>query len=88
MQLNHARFRENGGCGYLLKPDFMFRDDFNPYEKTELDGVDSLKFSIKVIGGRHLSKPEKGTISPFVEVEVIGTDCDSGVKLKTRSISE
>lgn len=25
MQLNQAKFRDNGACGYLLKPEFMSR---------------------------------------------------------------
>ena len=30
MQINDAKFLQNGKCGYVLKPNFMLRDDYNP----------------------------------------------------------
>lgn len=86
MQLNQAKFKENGSCGYVLKPDFMFRDDFNPYDKNCLYGIDTLKISLKIIGARHLIRSGRGTASPFVEVEVIGADFDNGTKVTTKTI--
>nr|XP_034180308.1 1-phosphatidylinositol 4,5-bisphosphate phosphodiesterase gamma-1 isoform X2 [Osmia lignaria] len=88
MQLNQAKFKENGNCGYILKPDFMFRDDFNPFDKNCLYGVESLKFNIKVIGARHLIRAGRGIASPFVEIEIIGADFDSGTKLTTKTIPD
>ncbi|XP_071446484.1 1-phosphatidylinositol 4,5-bisphosphate phosphodiesterase gamma-1 isoform X1 [Hetaerina americana] len=88
MHLNQAKFRENGFCGYLLRPDFMFRSEFDPCYKNALVGVEPLALSIRVIGARHLSKTGRGSASPFVEVEVIGADFDSGVKLTTKAISD
>jgi phosphatidylinositol phospholipase C gamma-1 len=88
MQFNQAKFRENGNCGYLLKPDFMFHEDFNPYDKNSVTGVDSLKIRIHIIGARHLSKVGRGTVSPFVQIEVTGTNFDSGLKSSTKLISE
>ena len=40
MQLNQGRFEYNGNCGYLLKPDFMRRNDrtFDPFAETPVDG--------------------------------------------------
>ncbi|KAG8222263.1 hypothetical protein J437_LFUL001461 [Ladona fulva] len=88
MQLNQAKFRENGYCGYLLRPDFMFRDEFDPCYPNTLVGVEPLALSIRVIGARHLSKTGRGTASPYVEVEVIGAEFDSGVKLTTKPIAD
>jgi phosphatidylinositol phospholipase C gamma-1 len=85
MQLNQAKFRQNGSCGYLLKPDFMFRDDFDPYDKNTLVGVEPLTLVIRVIGARHLSRC-RGISSPSVEIEVIGADYDSGSKLTTKTV--
>ena len=31
MQINQGKFLQNGNCGYVLKPKFVLRDDFNPY---------------------------------------------------------
>lgn len=86
MQLNQAKFKENGNCGYLLKPEFMFKHDFNPYDKNTLYEVEPLKISLKIIGARHLIKSGRGTASPSVEIEIIGADFDSATKLTTRTI--
>lgn len=86
MQLNQAKFRDNGNCGYLLKPNFMFRDEFDPNDKNTLIDVDPITISIRIIGARHLHRAKKSTASPFVEVEVIGAEFDSGVKLTTKTI--
>ncbi|KOC61102.1 1-phosphatidylinositol 4,5-bisphosphate phosphodiesterase gamma-1 [Habropoda laboriosa] len=88
MQLNQAKFRENGNCGYILKPEFMFGNDFSPYEQICLDRVESLKFSLKVIGARHLIRSGRGLASPFVEIEIIGADFDSGTKLTTKTMPD
>ncbi|KAL3276021.1 hypothetical protein HHI36_020751 [Cryptolaemus montrouzieri] len=64
MQLNQAKFRDNGFSGYVLKPDFMLRSDFDPFDKTTLDGTEALKISIRVIAARHLLSSKKGAVSP------------------------
>lgn len=86
MQLNQAKFRDNGNCGYILKPEFLFRDGFDPYDVNTLVGVDPVTISIRIIGARHLCRSKKGMASPFVEVEAIGAEFDSGIKLKTKII--
>lgn len=88
MQINQSKFRLNGGCGYLLRPDFMFRENFDPYDSRTLVGVEPMNISIRVIGARHLSRTGRGTTTPFVEVEIIGADFDSGLKLTTKTICE
>jgi phosphatidylinositol phospholipase C gamma-1 len=40
---------------------------------------------LKVLAARHLIKSGRGMISPFVEVEIVGTDYDAN-KYKTNSI--
>ncbi|KAK0087269.1 hypothetical protein PV325_001367 [Microctonus aethiopoides] len=88
MQINHAKFRENGSCGYVLKPDCMFEDKYNAYDRKVLRGVESYGIKLKIMGARHLHKSGRGTASPYVEVEIIGADYDNGVKLTTRTISD
>lgn len=88
MQLNQAKFRDNGFSGYLLKPDFMFRNDFDPFDKTTLVGVEPLRILIRVIAARHLNRSKKGTASPFVEIELLGAPYDSGVKLVTKPVGK
>lgn len=31
MQINEGKFMQNGKCGYVLKPDFLLKGDFNPF---------------------------------------------------------
>jgi len=67
MQLNQGKFEYNGGCGYLLKPDFMRRadKDFDPFADAPVDGVIAAQCSVKVIAGQFLSDKKVGT---YVEV--------------------
>lgn len=88
MQLNHAKFRENGSCGYVLKPDCMFEDNYHAYDKKTLKIIDNYRIKLKIIGARHLHKQGRGCASPYIEVEIIGADYDNGVKLTTKTISD
>ncbi|CAH0547497.1 unnamed protein product [Brassicogethes aeneus] len=86
MQLNQAKFRDNGYCGYLLKPDFMLNPDFDPHDKSTMGDVKPMTVSIRIIAGRHLCRSKKSTASPYVEVELLGASFDSGVKKVTKKI--
>nr|UPI11531.1 phospholipase C gamma 1 [Mythimna separata] len=89
MQVNMGKFKENGGCGYVLKPDFMFDDTYNPFVKKSLEKkVKPTIVMLRLIGARHLIKMGRGTTSPSVEVEIIGADYDSGTKLVTKTVSD
>lgn len=50
MQLNLGIFEYNGRNGYLLKPDFMRRQDrrFDPFTESTVDGIIAGTVSIKV----------------------------------------
>jgi len=63
MQLNQAKFKENGNCGYLLKPEFTFRHDFNLYDKNTLYSIELFKINLKIIETRHLMRG-RGTVHP------------------------
>ncbi|KAK6178523.1 hypothetical protein SNE40_013298 [Patella caerulea] len=84
MQINHGRFRQNGGCGYVLQPEMMRNEAFNPFEKKFLSqlNVEPLSVTITIIGARHLVKAGRGIASPFIEIEVTGIECDTQ-KFKT-----
>merc|ERR1712002_663984 len=87
MQVNQARFLDNGGCGYVLRPDYMFSESYHPSDSTTLaqNSIKPLDFTIKILGARHLmgAKGKRGLVSPFVEIEVIGAEYDNH-KQKTR----
>lgn len=88
MQLNQAKFRDNGACGYILKPDFMFRDEFDPNDPNSLIGVEEKIINIRIIGARHLCKGGRNIASPLVEVELLGASFDNGVKHRTRAVAD
>lgn len=49
MQLNEARFIQNGRCGYVLRPEYMFQDNFDPYDRKSLPAnVKACVLSIRV----------------------------------------
>ncbi|XP_041454201.1 1-phosphatidylinositol 4,5-bisphosphate phosphodiesterase gamma-1-like isoform X1 [Lytechinus variegatus] len=83
MQVNEGMFALNGRCGYVLKPECMFDKNFDSFDKRTLSNVDPIHLTITIIAARHLQKTGRGIASPFVEVEVLGSDYDSGNKYKT-----
>ncbi|KPJ09210.1 1-phosphatidylinositol-4,5-bisphosphate phosphodiesterase gamma-1 [Papilio machaon] len=89
MQVNMGKFKENGGCGYILKPEFMFDERYTPQDRRCVERkVKPVTVMLRVIAARHLCKSGRGTASPFVEVEIIGADYDSGVKLVTKTVTD
>uniref|UniRef100_A0A669D1W0 Phosphoinositide phospholipase C n=1 Tax=Oreochromis niloticus TaxID=8128 RepID=A0A669D1W0_ORENI len=61
MQLNNALFSLNGQTGYVLQPEFMRMDSYDPHQEKK-----------EVIAARHLPKPGRSIASPFVEIELCG----------------
>lgn len=87
-QFNAAKFRDNGNCGFILKPEFMNRDNFDPNDPNRLIGVDVKTINIRIIGARHLCKAGRNICSPLVEVELAGASFDTGVKHRTRAVAD
>ncbi|XP_010151557.1 PREDICTED: 1-phosphatidylinositol 4,5-bisphosphate phosphodiesterase eta-1-like, partial [Eurypyga helias] len=94
MQLNEAKFRVNGNCGYVLKPQQMCKGTFNPYSADPLPASPKKQLILKIISGQQLPKPpdsmlgDRGEIiDPFVEVEVIGLPVDC-CKDQTRVVDD
>ncbi|KAM6934380.1 1-phosphatidylinositol 4,5-bisphosphate phosphodiesterase delta-4 [Xenentodon cancila] len=81
MDLNDGLFRQNGCCGYILKPDFM-RDgntQFSPERPKERQGHKPLRLTIQVISGQQLPKvnqKEGSIVDPLVRVEIYGVPQD------------
>jgi len=82
--LNRARFSGNGGCGYVLKPEFLRNPNvsYSPSTNSMLDRnrFPGLKLRLEIISGQHIPRPDgknKGeVIDPFVHVRVRGHDDD------------
>ena len=79
MQLNHSKFAMNGACGYVLRPDFMFKDDYDPYTRSRLSAwIQPITLTVRIIAARCLTKNGRGIVSPYVETEIAGADFDCG----------
>lgn len=86
MQINQALFADNGGCGYVLKPEILrnLELNFDPLDVNTM--MNKKKLEIRVISAQNL--PSKGDISdPFVSVYVYGVQADCASK-KTRAIKD
>ncbi|CAL8262728.1 unnamed protein product [Merluccius merluccius] len=82
-QLNSALFTLNGCTGYVLQPEMMRFDTYDPQpEKRKV----KLNLVIRVIAARHLPKLNRSIVSPFVEVELCGHTEDN--KFKTAVFRE
>jgi len=72
MQLNDAKFRENGGCGYVLKPEYMLDQSLSPQKAYILH--------VHLISGQQLPKVSTKlmteVLDPFVTVSVHGVPRD------------
>jgi phosphatidylinositol phospholipase C delta len=82
--LNRARFSANGGCGYVLKPEFLRNPNlsYSPSANSQIDRkkFPGLKLKLEIISGQHIPRPhgvDKGEIiDPFVHIRVRGHDDD------------
>lgn len=78
--LNDGRFRQNGGCGYVLKPDSLLR-----LQDENTEPRKPLRLSIRVLSGSCLPKPKEKRgdkcIDPYVRVSVF--DVKNGFKEET-----
>ncbi|OCT60057.1 hypothetical protein XELAEV_18046076mg [Xenopus laevis] len=74
MDLNRGRFQDNGLCGYVLKPEFLRKEDsyFNP----DAPSNEAKLLFVKVISAQQLPKLNKekpnSIVDPFVRVEIHG----------------
>uniref|UniRef100_A0A8D0GW24 1-phosphatidylinositol 4,5-bisphosphate phosphodiesterase gamma n=1 Tax=Sphenodon punctatus TaxID=8508 RepID=A0A8D0GW24_SPHPU len=86
MQVNHALFSLNGKTGYILQPEPMRSEDYDPVpieSKRKLQMI----LTLRVIGARHLPKPGRSIACPFVEVEIWGAEYDNS-KFKTTVVND
>ena len=78
--INDAKFSDNGGCGFILKPEFL-RNHSQPYSCNGLDQLEmktAWKIHINLLSGHLLNaKAESNDIfNPFVEMKIRGHPAD------------
>ncbi|KAK1322575.1 Phosphoinositide phospholipase C 2 [Acorus calamus] len=93
--LMHGKFRANGGCGYVKKPDFLLKEDENGHvfdPKAKLPVKKTLKVKIYMGDGWNLDfhKTDFDLYSPpdfYTTVEIDGVPADTILK-KTKIIED
>ncbi|XP_038625153.1 inactive phospholipase C-like protein 2 [Tachyglossus aculeatus] len=83
MDLNIGWFRQNGNCGYVLRPAIMREEVsfFSANTRDSVPGVSPQLLHIKIISGQNFPKPKgsgaKGdVVDPYVYVEIHGIPAD------------
>ncbi|CAH3162232.1 unnamed protein product [Porites evermanni] len=82
VHLNQGKFRKNGGCGYILKPDSLRNRDksnYYPMIKESPKGGKSCYFTIEVLSGQYLHGEEDSQFPIRVDVETVGVPEDCGI---------
>jgi len=85
--INRARFSDNGGSGYVLKPEFL-RDPISYSQQTnkhfcyspnspcglDTDHYPAWKIEVKIISGQHIPKADDSDdiIDPYVKIRLRG----------------
>uniref|UniRef100_A0A8C5E1A7 Phosphoinositide phospholipase C n=1 Tax=Gouania willdenowi TaxID=441366 RepID=A0A8C5E1A7_GOUWI len=94
MDLNTAWFRQNGNCGYVLRPAIMRQEVsyFSADTRDTVPGVSPQLLHVKVISGQNLPKPRgsgaKGdVVDPYVYVEIHGIPADCAER-RTRTVTQ
>ncbi|KAK6327798.1 hypothetical protein J4Q44_G00034440 [Coregonus suidteri] len=94
MDLNIAWFRQNGNCGYVLRPAIMRQEVsyFSANTRDSVPGVSPQLLHVKVISGQNLPRPSgsgvKGdVVDPYVYVEIHGIPADCA-EHRTRTVME
>lgn len=80
MTVNDGRFRQNGGCGYVLKPPGVF-----PTDKESTSG--KMILTIKVISGSCLPKPYGESVGEVIDPYVLVRVHDVALTKRSNSLS-
>ncbi|XP_027444712.2 1-phosphatidylinositol 4,5-bisphosphate phosphodiesterase delta-4 isoform X3 [Zalophus californianus] len=81
MDIYDGLFRQNGACGYVLKPDFLrdVQSSFHP--ERPISPFKAQTLLIQVISGQQLPKDnmskERSIVDPLVRVEIFGVHPDT-----------
>ena len=86
MQMNHALFSLNGRTGYVLQPESMRAEKYDPMPPESQRKI-LMTLTVKVLGARHLPKTGRSIVCPFVEVEICGAEYDNN-KFKTTVVND
>ena len=75
MFVNNAKFSDNGGCGYVLKPRFLIEPKigYSPISSFHCVEENKRTITVTVISGQHIPRPDgKEVLNSYVKVRVFG----------------
>ncbi|UJR36403.1 hypothetical protein I4U23_029126 [Adineta vaga] len=85
MPLCYGKFLDNGGCGYILKPDYLInahKSNYSPLN-SQSDPDYPLTLTLKIISAQFLTR-SNSTITdipdPYVIVSIHGVPCDQQIQ--------
>nr|CAD7397788.1 unnamed protein product [Timema cristinae] len=95
--INEAKFKQNGGCGYILKPEIL-RDislNYDPNaiqdDRQVLSPLYQKTLRLEIISGQHIPKPDQefdgDIVDPYVKVKILGHPQDNQT-LKTDVVKD
>jgi hypothetical protein len=76
--VNNAKFSDNGGCGYVLKPSFLTKPnpEYSPSSALVTSGENKWMVKVTVISGQHIPRPEElqdeEVLNSSVKVKIFG----------------
>eukprot|EP00731_Ephydatia_muelleri_P028757 Em0020g401a len=81
MHLNQGFFRQNGGCGYVLKPEVMRRSsqssvEYSPFMTEPHPDIPTVDLEIELISGQQLCPYKKKCVSLTVDIQTFGIPAD------------
>ena len=91
MAMCHGKFLDNGGCGYVRKPDYLIHAEhtaFNPWDPSNAQLAPRETLIITVVSAQFLSPPNSKTSDipdPYVHISIHGLPCDTKTR-QTRTI--
>eukprot|EP00298_Acanthocystis_sp_HF-20_P017678 c21805_g1_i1.p1 GENE.c21805_g1_i1~~c21805_g1_i1.p1 ORF type:complete len:645 (+),score=260.24 c21805_g1_i1:322-2256(+) len=86
MQLNDAFFSQNGGCGYVPKPDYLCdpNEPFNFLNAANDRRTRPILLRFMIISGQNFEFPDNDhykTMDPFIVIQIVGVDCDRMIRV-------
>jgi phosphatidylinositol phospholipase C delta len=81
MPLCYGKFLDNGGCGYVLKPDYLIDPHDTTYHprNSQMNFDNPQTLTITIISGQFLPRSSTGSSDipdPYVRVTIRGLPCD------------
>ena len=81
--INFGKFLENGRTGYVLKPDYMFKEG-------DKEITAPIRLTINVVSANQLPKPPgfQNSLNPFVTIHVNGPYAADNMEMRTHTVKD